>query len=86
MTRTICLGEPAEERMSEIHDSVLKAMKTCEAGIHAGMTGKEPDALARDVLEAAGLGEYSCMALVTASACRYTKAHHFRSITWKSKR
>jgi Xaa-Pro aminopeptidase len=58
MTRTICLGEPAEERMLEIHASVLKAMKTCEAGIHAGMTGKEADALARDVLEAAGLGEY----------------------------
>jgi Xaa-Pro aminopeptidase len=58
MTRTICLDEPAEERMSEIHDIVLRAMKTCEAGIHAGMTGKEADALARDVLEAAGLGEY----------------------------
>ena len=58
MTRTICLGEPAEERMVEIYDIVLKAMKACEAGIHAGMTGKEADALARDVLEAAGLGEY----------------------------
>lgn len=58
MTRTICLGEPAEKRMSEIHDIVLNAMKTCEAGIKAGMTGREADALARDVLEAAGLGEY----------------------------
>ena len=58
MTRTICLGEPAEPRMTEIYDIVLKAMKTCEAGIHAGMTGKEADALTRDVLEAAGLGEY----------------------------
>ncbi len=58
MTRTICLGEPAEARMVEIHDIVLKAMKTCEAGISAGMTGKEADALARDVLEAAGLGAY----------------------------
>ncbi|HLX56131.1 MAG TPA: aminopeptidase P family protein [Ktedonobacteraceae bacterium] len=58
MTRTICLGEPAEERMREIHSAVLKAMRSCEAGIHAGITGKEADALARDVLEAAGLGEY----------------------------
>ncbi|HVB72205.1 MAG TPA: Xaa-Pro peptidase family protein [Ktedonobacteraceae bacterium] len=58
MTRTICLGEPTEKRMLEIHDIVLKAMKTCEAGIYAGMTGKEADALARDVLEATGLGEY----------------------------
>jgi Xaa-Pro aminopeptidase len=58
MTRTICLGEPAEPRMQEIYDIVLKAMKTCEAGIRPGITGKEADALARDVLEAAGLGEY----------------------------
>ena len=58
MTRTICLGEPAEPRMQEIHDIVLKAMKTCEAGIRPGITGKEADALARDELEAAGLGEY----------------------------
>jgi Xaa-Pro aminopeptidase len=58
MTRTICLGEPAEARMLETHRAVLKAMRTCEAGIRAGMTGKEADALARDVLEAEGLGEY----------------------------
>ena len=58
MTRTICLGEPAEPRMFEIHDMVWQAMKTCEAGIRPGMTGKEADALARDVLQAAGLGEY----------------------------
>ena len=58
MTRTISLGEPAEPRMQEIYDIVLKAMRTCEAGIRPGITGKEADALARDVLEAAGLGEY----------------------------
>ena len=27
MTRTICLGEPAEARMREIYDAVLLAMK-----------------------------------------------------------
>ena len=32
MTRTICLGEPAGARMSEVYDAVLNAMKTCEAG------------------------------------------------------
>ena len=58
MTRTICLGEPAEPRMLEIYNAVLKALETCEAGIRAGITSKEADALARDVLEAAGLGEY----------------------------
>jgi len=58
MTRTICLGEPAEPRMREIYDSVLRAMKTCEQGLHAGMSGCEGDALARNVLEEAGLAEY----------------------------
>jgi len=58
ITRTICLREPAEPRMLEIYNAVLKALETCEAGIRAGITSKEADALARDVLEVAGLGEY----------------------------
>jgi len=58
MTRTICLGEPAEPRMREIYDAVLKAMKTCEAGLHAGISSRDADALARNVLETAGLVEY----------------------------
>lgn len=58
MTRTICLGEPAEPRMREYYDLVLKAMKTCEAGLHAGISARDADALARKVLEDAGLGEY----------------------------
>lgn len=51
MTRTICLGEPADPRLIEVYHAVLHAMKTCESGIHAGITGKEADALARDALE-----------------------------------
>lgn len=58
MTRTICLGQPSDSRMQEIYDAVLNALEVCEAGIHAGMTGIEADALARNALEAAGLGEY----------------------------
>lgn len=58
MTRTICLGEPAEPRMREVYDSVLKAMKTCEQGLHDGIQGKAADALARDSLEKDGLAEY----------------------------
>ncbi|MBE3560490.1 MAG: aminopeptidase P family protein [Ktedonobacteraceae bacterium] len=58
MTRTICLGEPAEPRMREIHEAVLHAMKTCEQGLRAGMSGREGDALARKALEKAGLAEY----------------------------
>ena len=58
MTRTICLGEPSEPRMQEIYDAVLNAMKTCEAGLFAGMAGRAADAVARDSLNAAGLAEY----------------------------
>ncbi len=58
MTRTICLGEPAEDRMREVYDAVLNAMKTCEAGLRAGISGVAADALARNALEIAGLAEY----------------------------
>ena len=56
MTRTICLGEPADPRALEVYHAVLHAMRTCESGIHAGISGKEADALARDALE--DLAEY----------------------------
>jgi Xaa-Pro aminopeptidase len=58
MTRTICLGEPSEDRMREVYDAVLNAMKTCEAGLRAGVSGVAGDALARNALEIAGLAEY----------------------------
>ncbi len=58
MTRTICLGEPAEPRMREVYETVLRAMKNCEQKLRAGMTGIEGDALTRDVLKEAGLDEY----------------------------
>jgi Xaa-Pro aminopeptidase len=58
MTRTICLGEPAEPRMYEVYGAALRAMRTCEQGLHAGISSRAGDALARDVLVEAGLGEY----------------------------
>ena len=58
MTRTICLGEPAEPRVREVYDAVLHAMKVCEAGLHAGISGFDGDALARNALESAGLAQY----------------------------
>lgn len=58
MTRTICLGEPAEPRMREVYDAVLHAMKVCEAGLHAGISGFDGDELARNALEGAGLAQY----------------------------
>jgi Xaa-Pro aminopeptidase len=58
MTRTVCLGEPAEPRMREIYAAVLDAMKTCEAGLYAGIQGQAADALARNALDMSGLAEY----------------------------
>lgn len=58
MTRTICLGEPAEPRMREVYAAVLTAMKTCEAGLRAGISGKAADALARNALKAENLDTY----------------------------
>ncbi len=58
MTRTICLGEPAEPRMQEVYDAVLLAMRTCEQGLHAGILEQEGDALTRKVLEQAELAQY----------------------------
>lgn len=58
MTRTICFGEPAEPRMREVYDAVLNAMKTCEAGLRAGVSGRAADALARNALEMVNLHEY----------------------------
>jgi Xaa-Pro aminopeptidase len=58
MTRTICLGEPTEIRMVELYEIVLLAMKTCEAGLHAGISSRAADALARDILIAHDLGDY----------------------------
>ncbi len=58
MTRTICLGEPTETRMVELYEIVLLAMKTCEAGLRAGISGQAADALARDVLVSHDLGDY----------------------------
>ncbi|HEY4383703.1 MAG TPA: Xaa-Pro peptidase family protein, partial [Ktedonobacteraceae bacterium] len=58
MTRTICLGEPADPRAREVFDAVLNAMKTCEAGLSAQISGFAGDALARNALDMVGLAEY----------------------------
>lgn len=56
LTRTIWLGEP-EAKLREVYSIVLDALRTAEATIRPGMTGKEADAVARDVIAAAGYGE-----------------------------
>jgi Xaa-Pro aminopeptidase len=56
-TRTLATGPlPAELRRA--YDVCLEAQLAAVEGIRPGMTGVEADAVARDVIEAAGLGEY----------------------------
>jgi Xaa-Pro aminopeptidase len=57
MTRTICLGQ-GQDKYLAVWGIVLKAQEAAEAGIRAGITGVEADALARTVIEDAGYGQY----------------------------
>jgi len=55
-TRTVGTGEvPA--RLRELYDVCLRAQLAAVAGIRPGMTGAEADAIARTIIEEAGLGE-----------------------------
>lgn len=56
MTRTVAIGHVSDEQKL-VYDTVLTAQQTCLAGLRAGMTGEEGDALARDVIEKAGYGK-----------------------------
>jgi len=58
LTRTICLGDPLEpDRFWNVYNTVLASQQKAEAEIHAGMTGVEADALARQVIGEAGYGD-----------------------------
>jgi len=56
LTRTICAGRP-DDKFREIYDIVLEAQLTAEQSIRPGMTGKQADDIARQVIEKAGYGE-----------------------------
>jgi len=56
MTRTVCLGEPSDRRLTEIYAIVFAAQQHAETHIRPGMTGREADALARDLITEAGYG------------------------------
>jgi Xaa-Pro aminopeptidase len=58
LTRTLCLGQPKDDRFMEIYSIVLRAQDAALNGIRAGMTGIEADKLARDVIVAAGYGDH----------------------------
>ena len=55
-TRTVVVGEPTPRQL-ELYNLVREAQEAALAGIRPGMTGKEVDALARQVISQAGYGE-----------------------------
>ncbi len=55
ITRTFSAGS-ADSQFDEIYGIVLKAQAATENGTRAGMTGREADALARQVISDAGYG------------------------------
>lgn len=57
ITRTFCLGTPTDE-MSKIYDIVLRANEAARAAAKPGVQMGDVDKAARDVIEAAGYGEY----------------------------
>lgn len=57
ITRTFCLGTPTDE-MQKIYDTVLAANQAAIAIAAPGVTCGEVDKAARDVIDAAGYGEY----------------------------
>jgi len=56
LTRTVCLGEPTPE-LTSVYTIVLNAQQAVLASLRAGLSGKEVDTLARDVITAAGYGD-----------------------------
>lgn len=56
LTRTIAIGDP-DPKLKEIYDIVLEAQLHTLQNIKPGMTGREADALARDIITKYGYGD-----------------------------
>ena len=56
-TRTVVMGR-ASEKQRDIYETVRRAQQAAVDGIRPGMTSREADAIARQVIEDAGYGEY----------------------------
>ena len=57
LTRTVIVGARADARQRAVYDTVRSAQSRALAGIEAGMTGRDADALARDLIAARGFGD-----------------------------
>ncbi len=56
LTRTVFVGEP-DDKFRKIYDIVLQAQLAAEEQVTAGMSGKDADAIARDIIADAGHGD-----------------------------
>jgi len=57
MTRTVAIGEP-KQMLKEIYGIVYEAQTSAVKAAKAGMTGKELDAICRDIITAKGYGDF----------------------------
>ena len=57
LTRTVVVGGRADERQRTVHELVRTAQARAIEHVRAGMTGRDADALARDVIAARGFGD-----------------------------
>lgn len=57
MTRSFVVGEPTDEYV-ELYNAVLEAQTRAIDELHAGIIGKDGDAIARNVLNERGYGKY----------------------------
>jgi Xaa-Pro aminopeptidase len=57
LTRTMVVGGRADERQRTVYQLVQSAQRRALEHLRAGMTGREGDALARDVIAARGFGD-----------------------------
>ncbi|MDH3458779.1 MAG: aminopeptidase P family protein [Gemmatimonadota bacterium] len=57
VTRTVVVGATADEQQRTIYDLVREAQLGAREHIRSGMTGREADALAREIIHARGFGD-----------------------------
>jgi Xaa-Pro aminopeptidase len=57
ITRTVVVGQAADDRQRLVYDLVREAQAIARAGIRPGMSGREADAIARSLIESRGFGD-----------------------------
>lgn len=57
LTRTVVVGGRADERQRTVYEVVLQAQRRAIEHMHAGLSGREADTLAREVITQRGYGE-----------------------------